>query len=203
VVAHSFFDAIHKHYPQAIKHVTKQALVPVLTHQDETIFETGDACDRMIFAYRGRYIYSQNDKDIHQQCVQKASDRGHDQEIGVGDVTHDTEYGAQEVGSGVWLSEASIWLEWQNQGILTALNEGLFYALEVEQFGLVVKSYIDVLSLVVAYALQFEATLKDQRALSDIIDMEFECFFMPNAKQSMFGGGITRRMKSRYDSGRS
>lgn len=203
LVAHRFFDSINMHFPQAIKHVTMQAVRPVLTHQDETIFETGDACNRMIFAYRGRFIYSQNDKETHQKCVQKASDDAvaittdpqssvaHDKED-----KEDNECLAQEVGTGVWLSEAAIWLEWQNQGILTALNDGLFFSLDTESFHPVVASYIDVLSLVIAYAMQFEFTLKNQTGLSDIIDMEFEFLYMNNSTQSGLLGGL-RKLKSK------
>jgi len=66
--------------------------------------------------------------------------------------------------------------------MFTALTDGLFFALEVESFDTVVSSYIDVIALVVAYALQFEISLKNQSWLSDIIDMEFESRFIRDKK---------------------
>jgi len=195
LVAHRFFDAINMSFPQAVKHVTRQALRPVLTHQEETIFETGDACNRMIFAYRGRFIYSQNDKETHDKIVRQAEHDGElpaakevpiptagEASMGLESAGFTAVLAGQEVSTGVWLSEAALWLEWQNQGMFTALTDGLFFALEVESFDTVVSSYIDVIALVVAYALQFEISLKNQSWLSDIIDMEFESRFIRDKK---------------------
>jgi len=100
--------------------------------------------------------------------------------------------GGQEVGTGVWLSEAALWLEWKNVGIFTAVNDGLFFCLEVESFNNVVKSYTELLPLVIAYSIEFEDALKNQTHLSDILDMELECRLVDERRQSHAGGGSER-----------
>jgi len=142
-----------------------------------------------------RFIYSQNDKETHDKIVRQAEHDGElpaakevpiptagEASMGLESAGFTAVLAGQEVSTGVWLSEAALWLEWQNQGMFTALTDGLFFALEVESFDTVVSSYIDVIALVVAYALQFEISLKNQSWLSDIIDMEFESRFIRDKK---------------------
>lgn len=161
IIEHNFFHCIEQYFPRASRHLTMQGIEAIMVHQGETVFEKGDHCDTMLFAYRGKFAYSMGPMDhLIEELLEAAMQVP----------TADTR--TNMVGRGYWVSEPALWLDWRNKGTLVAYNDGCFFALQVSSLTASMKNFHDVLAICVTYAQTFEDALKDggAGALCDIPD---------------------------------
>merc|ERR1711920_957674 len=90
----------------------------------------GDACNRMLFVTSGWFIYTF--KKPHEPVVQQDRLEKRD-----------------------WLSEAALWVEWENKGTLTAGTMSSLLSLEVKSFINVVTLFRDARARMALYARTF------------------------------------------------
>mmetsp|Transcript_103178 Transcript_103178/g.160872 ORF Transcript_103178/g.160872 Transcript_103178/m.160872 type:complete len:148 (+) Transcript_103178:2-445(+) len=126
-------------------------------------FAKGDACSRMFFVVEGLLVYKWSKKSPRRsqrpprewdvRALTSATCLLEDEEL---------------LKPKRWLSEAALWIEWENQGELIACQLCSLLALDAGDFMNVVKLFRDAWARAVLYARVFVEQLKKKR-LSDVM----------------------------------
>jgi len=127
----------------------------------EVLFEKGGECEHMIFVERGALIYSTGEH-LKQQMANCADSLFQNPSLTLGKVTfkqgHVTfldHVDGEEVITGMWLSEAALWLHYTHRGALVATSDCQLLQLGAPDFANVVKQFPDVASLCGLYSRSF------------------------------------------------
>jgi len=150
-----FFENLNMDFPRVVRHVCHKAVSVVTAHRWEVVFDKGDACSRMLFVDKGEIMYSEG--------FIKWQPDFRDLDIGPP---------GEALRRGAWVSEAALWIEWRNQGKLTAAAHSSLLALESSDFAVVMQEYKDAYTRAVLYAGKFVQELMKLEKVSDMISTE-------------------------------
>lgn len=149
-----FFYHLKEEYPRTLRHVCHKAVRAVPAHRWEVVFDKGDACSRMLFIDKGEMMYSET--NIHWKPDFADLDNGPP---------------GESLRRGAWVSEAALWIEWRNQGKLTAGCHSVLLSTEFEEFSGVMHEYKDAYVRAVTYAVKLIGELSKLEKLSDMISL--------------------------------
>lgn len=179
LVRHAFLRELDLAFPRVVRRICLAAVRPAIAHHDQDVFHVGDPCSRMIFVDKGQMVYSQRDTvSIEPSCdfsfpaapVRPTSMQSTEttrstkickmQKAASADNGQDSEW---KVYTGMWLSEAALWVEWENQGRLVASEDSLLMALDSGDLAHTLLAYRDAYALSAIYARRFSEVLREQQ----------------------------------------
>jgi len=160
LMRHPFLDYISgKSY--CLRSLCSQATTSVPARSTEVVFERGMQCNRMIFVELGELVYSTHE-DLNPQMAEFAhvSMRCESKKWGKKLLVQEAvplkdHVAGHEVASGVWLSEAALWLHWKHNGGLVATTDCQLLELDAKEFARTVKQFHEVDSFCGMYARAF------------------------------------------------
>jgi len=152
--SHSFFLMLRTHHPQTLRTLCHDSVVQVPVQLGDVIFSRGDACNRMLFVDRGILEYRIGERrTLREQTLGQLYWRGP----------------CTVVGKRTAISEASLWLVWDNVGELSAASDSDLLALYTGEFARVIMLYEKALVHACQYAQKF-FTLHSEHNLSDLLE---------------------------------
>lgn len=142
-----FFHELHMLVPSVLRQLCHKALTDIMVLNDEVVFETGDACSRVLFVDNGSLHYMLANDDPARQSLgtlkisrttsRMQAARRPSTPDGLGFT------GSQMVSRGCCLPEAVLWTLWTHCGTLTAAEDSSILAMEAEAFASVIVQYPD------------------------------------------------------------
>lgn len=178
IAAHQFFCDLRGEHVPFVKLLCHEALTQVVVHPGEAVFNTGDACTRMLFMETGllRYTFRRTRK-----C--KPSAFSLDVETG----SCPGEAVEKIASKGQWLTEAALWTRWENCGDLFVVTPASFLAMGTNELASAAQEHERALVDVANYAQRYVKNLNhDVRLYTDIVDQGVL------ASISLFPGGLRR-----------
>lgn len=179
VTSHPFFADLSFEFSRVLFRLCSEAVQPFSIQNNEVLFMAGDACSRMLFVELGflHYVPSSADQkskyaegksesavvsfDTAEEVVSDDSPAKKAEILGrtlavEGVLKPD----GQPIGPRMWLSEAALWVQWENRGKLTASSRGTLFALEASDFIAAVRLFRDAFVRTSLYARAFAEQLQ-------------------------------------------
>lgn len=126
----------------------------------------------MIFVYRGDFFYSVREVGLVTRAALTQMEMGTTPSgrKSISLISYESEL-LKIVIKGVWLCEAALWVEWENQGNLSTRMDGCFFALEFDNFKSCVAHFPESLVAACVYAQMFVESLRSYPSLTDMINL--------------------------------
>lgn len=184
LVKHAFFRCLAAQN-HCIRSLCAKTLTSTSATATEVVFERGDTGEHMLFVESGDLKYSACE-DLKHQMKLWAGSEIHQKKLGRMLTISDSstlhgKLDGQKVASGMWLSEAALWLDWRHRGELIATRICHLMELHASAFADVVKQYPSVWSLCGLYSGAFYQMMCETDEPSDLLigfpppSVEFFC----------------------------
>lgn len=170
IFSYYFLWDLHNHEPRVVRDLCYKAMSDVVLMNEEIVFETFDACSRMLFVEDGRLWYGllgdmEFADDKKKRSVRRVSGN------------HNAYYaGSQFISKfqGNAVSEAVLWTVWEHCGRLQAMQDSLLLAMDATAFGHVIEEHTDATVFASKYCkmllYRLNTVIQDRRGLlSDLM----------------------------------
>jgi hypothetical protein len=157
-------------FPRMMRRVCADATKMMIVHEDEVVFAKGDDCCRMLLVVSGMLVYE------HRKPTARPSQR----QLTPKSLKLDAPLveDQERVSAKQCVSEAALWIEWENRGELTGCKFGSLLAVDAHDFMSVVTLFKDARSRATLYARVFVEKLRETAKWSDV--MPPVKYYMPN-----------------------
>eukprot|EP00746_Dinoflagellata_sp_MGD_P017700 gnl/MRDRNA2_/MRDRNA2_140797_c0_seq1.p1 gnl/MRDRNA2_/MRDRNA2_140797_c0~~gnl/MRDRNA2_/MRDRNA2_140797_c0_seq1.p1 ORF type:complete len:390 (+),score=34.86 gnl/MRDRNA2_/MRDRNA2_140797_c0_seq1:31-1170(+) len=146
---HPFFTHYCRLEPHAMRSLCHHALSTLTLSQGDTVFATGDICEKMIFVMDGNLLYQWTSSETIDSSVWTA----------VPSAGRDNRLMACYLKEGGWCSEACLWATWVHRGTMQAVSMGNLLAIDAEKFVSVTLKHTMVMQATAIYAQNFVKNL--------------------------------------------
>jgi len=147
-----FFIDLDTEFPRVSHQLCHVSIEAVSAHKWEVIFQKGDACHRMLVVCRGDLRYSEKKVD---PCSL--------------DICLDQLPIGQALRTGCSVSEAALWMKWENMGQLIAGACGMLLEVDAMSFSHVLKEHHFAWSRAALYARDFVLELQSAPKVNDLL----------------------------------
>lgn len=153
MVKNHFFAEIKSAHPSTMRTICDAATTHIPAAMWEVVFDRGDACTRMLWVDQGVLMYSDGVAEWSPE-------------------TNTDSVPGEALRKGTYISEAALWVEWNNHGRLVAGCQSSLVAVDATSFSDCLVAYKEAFNRSLQYAQQFIIELQNMEILTDIVKVE-------------------------------
>lgn len=166
LVLNPVFDAMKFDHPRCFEKICCDAICPMWFMPDEHAFCHGELCTHVYVVLAGQLSYLRYSEIIRVLMDSAVAQKGFGQNEAP--LSRFIESRLTSVAAGNWLCEAVLWMHWVHRGDVRSNNNTTLFALQVDNFELIVQNYPNVKLFGKKHAQRFIQAMSIQDNESDL-----------------------------------